>query len=77
MAASATAHTTGPRDGLLDTDLVETMVSFANDHSIQVIAEGVEREEEYEAVKRLGVHLTQGFLFHDSRHAVEVEAHVG
>lgn len=45
-------------------NLVETMVSFANDHGIKVIAEGVEREEEYETVKRLGVHLTQGFLFH-------------
>lgn len=45
-------------------NLVETMVSFANDHGIQVIAEGVEREDEYETVKRLGVHLTQGFLFH-------------
>jgi EAL domain-containing protein (putative c-di-GMP-specific phosphodiesterase class I)/GGDEF domain-containing protein len=45
-------------------NLVETMVSFANDHGIKVIAEGVEREEEYEAVKRLGVHYTQGFLFH-------------
>lgn len=44
--------------------LVETMVSFANDHGIQVIAEGVEREEEYQTVKGLGVHLTQGFLFH-------------
>jgi EAL domain-containing protein (putative c-di-GMP-specific phosphodiesterase class I) len=44
---------------------VETMVSFANDHGIQVIAEGVEREEEYDAVKRLGVHLTQGFFFHN------------
>ncbi len=45
-------------------NLVETMVQFANDHGIQVIAEGVEREEEYQTVKRLGVHLTQGFLFH-------------
>ncbi len=27
-------------------NLVETMVSFANDHGIKVIAEGVEREEE-------------------------------
>ncbi|HEX8393050.1 MAG TPA: EAL domain-containing protein [Longimicrobium sp.] len=47
-------------------NLVETMVQFANDHGIKVIAEGVEREEEYEAVKRLGVHYTQGFLFHDA-----------
>ena len=46
-------------------NLVETMVSFANDHGIKVIAEGVEREEEFAAVKRLGVHLTQGFLFHN------------
>ncbi|HEX6911413.1 MAG TPA: EAL domain-containing protein [Longimicrobium sp.] len=45
-------------------NLVETMVTFANDHGIKVIAEGVEREEEYETVKRLGVHFTQGFLFH-------------
>jgi EAL domain-containing protein (putative c-di-GMP-specific phosphodiesterase class I)/GGDEF domain-containing protein len=45
-------------------NLVETMVSFANEHGILVIAEGVEREEEYDAVRRLGVHLTQGFYFH-------------
>ncbi len=50
-------------------NLVETMVSFANDHGIIVIAEGVEREEEYETVKKLGVHLTQGFLFHKPKYA--------
>ena len=49
-------------------NLVETMVSFANEHDIKVIAEGVEREEEYETVKQLGVHLTQGFLFHTPQH---------
>jgi len=49
-------------------NLVETMVQFANDHDILVIAEGVEREEEYETVQRLGVHLTQGFLFHNPRY---------
>ncbi len=48
-------------------NLVETMVSFANDQGIQVIAEGVEREEEYQTVKSLGVHLTQGFYFHRPR----------
>ncbi|MDQ3387935.1 MAG: EAL domain-containing protein [Gemmatimonadota bacterium] len=53
-------------------NLVETMVQFANDHGIQVIAEGVEREEEYEAVKQIGVHFTQGFLFHEpSRRGVQ------
>ena len=45
-------------------NLVETMVSFSNDQGIKVIAEGVEREDEYETVKALGVHFTQGFLFH-------------
>jgi EAL domain-containing protein (putative c-di-GMP-specific phosphodiesterase class I)/GGDEF domain-containing protein len=49
-------------------NLVETMVDFANDHEIIVIAEGVEREEEWETVKELGVHLTQGFLFHKPRY---------
>jgi EAL domain-containing protein (putative c-di-GMP-specific phosphodiesterase class I)/GGDEF domain-containing protein len=53
-------------------NLVETMVSFANDHGILVIAEGVEREEEYATVKRLGVHLTQGFLFHNPRYVGRV-----
>jgi EAL domain-containing protein (putative c-di-GMP-specific phosphodiesterase class I)/GGDEF domain-containing protein len=48
-------------------NLVETMVQFANDHGIKVIAEGVEREEEYQTVKQIGVHLTQGFLFHDGQ----------
>jgi EAL domain-containing protein (putative c-di-GMP-specific phosphodiesterase class I)/GGDEF domain-containing protein len=48
-------------------NLVETMVAFANDHGIKVIAEGVEREEEWETVKAIGVHFTQGFLFHEPR----------
>jgi EAL domain-containing protein (putative c-di-GMP-specific phosphodiesterase class I) len=52
-------------------NLVETMVNFANDHGIKVIAEGVEREEEYETVKALRVHLTQGFLFHQPRFMVQ------
>jgi EAL domain-containing protein (putative c-di-GMP-specific phosphodiesterase class I)/GGDEF domain-containing protein len=46
-------------------NLVETMLSFANDQGIKVIAEGVEREEEYQTVKQIGVHYTQGFLFHN------------
>jgi EAL domain-containing protein (putative c-di-GMP-specific phosphodiesterase class I) len=50
-------------------NLVETMVTFADDHGIKVIAEGVEQKEEYETVKSLGVHFTQGFLFHRPRYA--------
>jgi EAL domain-containing protein (putative c-di-GMP-specific phosphodiesterase class I) len=45
-------------------NLVETMVRFANDQGAKVIAEGVERAEEFETVKSLGVHLVQGFYLH-------------
>jgi EAL domain-containing protein (putative c-di-GMP-specific phosphodiesterase class I) len=53
----------------LKQNLVETMVGFAETHGAQVIAEGVERREEFETVKELGVHLTQGFLFHKPKYA--------
>jgi EAL domain-containing protein (putative c-di-GMP-specific phosphodiesterase class I) len=45
-------------------NLVETMVKFANDHGAMVIAEGVERAEEFKTVADLGVHLVQGFFLH-------------
>jgi EAL domain-containing protein (putative c-di-GMP-specific phosphodiesterase class I) len=45
-------------------NLVETMVKFASDQGAMVIAEGVERAEEFETVKQLGVHLVQGFFLH-------------
>ena len=45
-------------------NLVESMVRFANEHGAMVIAEGVERAEEFETVKGLGVHLVQGFFLH-------------
>jgi EAL domain-containing protein (putative c-di-GMP-specific phosphodiesterase class I)/GGDEF domain-containing protein len=45
-------------------NLVGTMVKFANDHGAMVIAEGVERAEEFKTVKELGVHLVQGFFLH-------------
>ena len=58
-------------------NLVETMVRFANDMGAKVIAEGVERAEEYATVKSLGVHLVQGFYLHrpsqGDRPAAEVE----
>jgi EAL domain-containing protein (putative c-di-GMP-specific phosphodiesterase class I)/GGDEF domain-containing protein len=49
-------------------NLVETMVKFANDHGAMVIAEGVERAEEFKTVKELGVHLVQGFFLHRPSH---------
>lgn len=45
-------------------NLVQTMVRFANDHGAMVIAEGVERAEEFAMVQELGVHLVQGFFLH-------------
>ena len=48
----------------LKQNLVETMVKFANDHGAMVIAEGVERAEEFNTVRDLGVHLVQGFFLH-------------
>jgi EAL domain-containing protein (putative c-di-GMP-specific phosphodiesterase class I) len=53
----------------LKQNLVQTLVSFAEEHGAMVVAEGVERREEFEAVKEIGVHLTQGFLFHKPRFA--------
>jgi EAL domain-containing protein (putative c-di-GMP-specific phosphodiesterase class I)/GGDEF domain-containing protein len=53
----------------LKQNLVETMVNFAEGQGAIVIAEGVERREEFETVKELGVHLTQGFLFHKPKYA--------
>jgi len=48
----------------LKQNLVETIVGFAESQGAQVVAEGIERREEFETVRDLGVHLTQGFLFH-------------
>lgn len=45
-------------------NLVETMVGFAREQGAMVIAEGVEREEELETVRKIGVPLVQGFLLH-------------
>lgn len=45
-------------------NLVQTMVKFANDHGAKVIAEGVERADEFKTVADLGVHLVQGFFLH-------------
>ena len=53
----------------LKQNLVETMVNFADSQGALVIAEGVERREEFETVKELGVHYTQGFLFHRPKYA--------
>jgi len=55
---------TGIDTNFIKQDLVATLVRFANDQGAMVIAEGVEYEQEYEAVRSLGVHLVQGFYLH-------------
>jgi EAL domain-containing protein (putative c-di-GMP-specific phosphodiesterase class I) len=44
--------------------LLETLRQLADKISARVIAEGIEREEELETLKKLGIELGQGFLFH-------------
>ena len=60
---------TGIDANFIKQNLVETMVKFANDHGAKVIAEGVERAEEFDTVRSLGVHLVQGFFLHKPRAA--------
>ncbi len=57
-------------------NLVETMVGFAKEQGAMVIAEGIERPEELETLKRIGVPLLQGFLLHrPERAGVPIGAH--
>ena len=63
---------TGIDTNFIKQNLVETMVKFANDHGAMVIAEGVERAEEFATVRGLGAHLVQGFFLHKPRSAAPV-----
>jgi EAL domain-containing protein (putative c-di-GMP-specific phosphodiesterase class I) len=56
-------------------NLVQTMVRFANDHGAMVIAEGVERADEFTMVQDLGVHLVQGFFLHRPQSAASPIVH--
>ena len=51
--------------------LLETLRQLADKIKARVIAEGIEREEELQVLKKLGIELGQGFLFH--RDDVEVK----
>ncbi|MET0283040.1 MAG: EAL domain-containing protein [Polyangiales bacterium] len=44
-------------------EIVRTVLSIANDLSLDVIAEGVENREQLERLRLLGCHEAQGFLF--------------
>lgn len=42
--------------------LVESIISFCQRTGIQVIAEGIERQEELEYLTSVGIHYAQGYL---------------
>lgn len=67
---------TGIDTNFIKQNLVQTMVRFANDHGAMVIAEGVERAEEFAAVQELGVHLVQGFFLHRPQRASSPLVHL-
>ena len=53
--------------------LVQHIVEFASDEGMQVVAEGIETEEQLGAVLGLGCHLLQGFLFSKGKPVEEIE----
>ena len=57
---------TGIDENFIKQNLVETMVRFANDQNAQVIAEGVETAEEFEAVKVESLNEVHAELLHRS-----------
>jgi EAL domain-containing protein (putative c-di-GMP-specific phosphodiesterase class I) len=52
---------TGIADDAARRSFVKSLVSFAEEHQCQVIAEGVETEAERDALRDAGVHLGQGY----------------
>jgi EAL domain-containing protein (putative c-di-GMP-specific phosphodiesterase class I) len=43
--------------------LVAALVEFAHEHECKVVAEGIERIDEFQTMRELGVDLGQGFYF--------------
>jgi EAL domain-containing protein (putative c-di-GMP-specific phosphodiesterase class I) len=54
--------------------LVEAILSLAHSLGLQVVAEGVEREEQAEALVRMKCDMMQGFLFAPPRKASDIPA---
>lgn len=46
-----------------DAEIVQTIVTLAHNLGLDVVAEGVEREEHLARLRRLGCDYAQGFLF--------------
>ena len=53
---------------------VRGVLAFAAEFGLEVVAEGVEREDEREALAELGCHRGQGFLFSRPVAASEIDA---
>lgn len=56
-----------------ESHLVRTIVSLANNLGVDVVAEGIETEEQFTELSRLGCRYGQGYLFSPGRSAEELE----
>jgi EAL domain-containing protein (putative c-di-GMP-specific phosphodiesterase class I) len=56
--------------------LVKTIIAMANNLNLEVLAEGVERQEEAEALLALGCSKIQGYLYSKPLPAKELEAYI-
>ena len=61
-------------DGQTDTVLLEAIVRLGHSLGIDMIAEGIEHEEQATTLKRLGCRRAQGFLFHRPLSVSEIPA---
>jgi EAL domain-containing protein (putative c-di-GMP-specific phosphodiesterase class I) len=46
-----------------DTAIIEHVIGLAHALGLKVVAEGIEQEDQYQALRRLGCDLAQGFFF--------------
>jgi diguanylate cyclase (GGDEF)-like protein len=53
-------------------DVINSIVSLARSMGLEVIAEGAERLDQVEELRRLGCHFVQGFIFHHPAAAVDI-----
>jgi EAL domain-containing protein (putative c-di-GMP-specific phosphodiesterase class I) len=59
-------------DGQTDSVLLEAIVRLGHSLGIDLIAEGIEHEEQVRTLRRLGCRRAQGFLFHRPLSVIEV-----
>jgi hypothetical protein len=64
-------------DGDTDTVLLEAIVRLGHSLGIDMIAEGIEHEEQAVTLRRLGCRRAQGFLFHRPLSVSEIPLVVG